>query len=54
MNKIKSLENIPKKPRQAKQKAKIDAEAEDWKRLGEEEMLKQYSEDDSAYDNIKL
>lgn len=47
---FKPVEMVPKKVMQAK---KRDAEDEAWARLGEEEILKQYDEKDSAYDNIK-
>lgn len=47
---FKPVEMLPKKRRRAKTR---DAEDESWARLGEEEILKQYDERDSAYDNIK-
>lgn len=51
---LKPVEVIPKKSRRAKQKANLDKETEAQERLSEEEMLQQYGEDDSVYDNIKL
>lgn len=48
---LKPVEVIPKK---SKEKSKPDQEAEAWERLAQEEMFRQYGDEDSVYDDIKL
>lgn len=51
---LKPVEVIPKKSKLGTHKSKPDQEAEAWERLAQEEMFRQYGDEDSVYDDIKL